>query len=248
MVFISLIPFIKAYNIWSSKNPAVSTWDLDQGICSNTLALVFHLHLSFLLCFGLETDGLPRCNTNKKSTDVSNLTLACPSAIFRTRAWVWALLWSTYTIISWDGRLRHESSHSLHVKSQLWTSLDLWSSSHLRLKKKKTHSALQQKHTNTPLVDFSQIPQIVGGGLPYTNQDPTLINLNNVNLRPNSSCELRTSEARPRSCTSPEIPPETVWPKWSGGGRHVRIQKLMWETTFSNSCHVAIRYLKLFAQ
>ena len=82
--------------------------------------------------------------------------------------------------------------------------------------KKKTHSALQEKHTNTPLVDFSQIPQIVWGGLPYTNQDPTLINLNNVNLRPNSSCELRTSEARPRSCTSPEIPPETVWPKWSG--------------------------------
>lgn len=32
-------------------------------------------------------------------------------------------------------------------------------------KKKKTHSALQQKHTNTPLVDFSQIPQIVGGGV-----------------------------------------------------------------------------------
>lgn len=86
MVFISLIPFIKAYDIWSSKNPAVSTWDLDQGICSDTLALVFHLHLSFLLCFGLETDGWPRCNLKQKSTDVSNLTLACPSAIFRTRA------------------------------------------------------------------------------------------------------------------------------------------------------------------
>lgn len=70
MVFISLIPFIKAYDIWSSKNPAVSTWDLDQGICSDTLALVFHLHLSFLLCFGLETDGWPRCNKNKKSTNV----------------------------------------------------------------------------------------------------------------------------------------------------------------------------------
>lgn len=44
-------------------------------------------------------------------------------------------------------------------------------------KKKKTHSALQEKHTNTPLVDFSQIPQIVWGGGGY----PTRSSGSNIN-------------------------------------------------------------------
>ena len=127
---------------------------------------------------------IPRCNTNKKSTDV------------QTSPWL-ALRQSSGQGLEFGpyyGRLTplfhgmvDSDMNFLPLSSSEISALDIsWSLKFFpSTPEKKKHILLcKKKNTNTPLVDFSQIPQIVLGGLPYTNQDPTLINLNNFNLQP----------------------------------------------------------------
>ncbi len=221
MFFFPLIRFIKLHfqpGTWTKLSAPIRwRWFL-TSICPFSCALASH-------------GWLPSKNPQKSKG--SNLTLACPSAIFRTRAWVWACRRCRQKKYSW-GKVDSEIMLATHVKSQLWASLDLWSSSHLRLKKEKQNILLCKKKltplTGWPLVGNEGMnPQYqCKGWFPHSllraSQKKTLTPLINLNLQTSTKflmlCEpLQLAPGLVLHLKCPRLSDQKV-----SGGRFFRIQ------------------------